>query len=276
MDNHALESLLMRLQPILPPKEVCDRLTVSIAGKGKANYTSGRGNFFRQQAAFTLVELLMVVAIISILAAMLMPMLAKARETARAAVCANQLKQGGLALMSYCDDNQGWLPFYEFWSRNVGGYLTEKKWEYNDGWNVPIFGFNDAYMASHVPVRTFMPCPSGTPGYANTYGGNYPSVFGKANLADATLGRSRKLSRVPIKNIVVSDAISSALYSPSFSSAYLQYLPGDSDHPYCNFSTIHNGRANSLFSDLHVATVQLDDWVNGTANDVWGPYPIRP
>ena len=61
--------------------------------------------------AFTLIELLVVVAIIAILAAMLMPALSRSREQARRAACQSQLRQCGLALAQYADDQGGQVPY---------------------------------------------------------------------------------------------------------------------------------------------------------------------
>ncbi len=70
---------------------------------------------------FTIIELLVVIVIITILAAILLPILARAREYARRSVCQSNMHQIGMATLLYADDHDGWLIGKGWMPRGAGG-----------------------------------------------------------------------------------------------------------------------------------------------------------
>lgn len=114
----------------------------------------------KKHKAFTLIEVLVVVAIIALLAGILMPSLANARMQARRSVCTTNLHQVGLAMMAYLQDNKDRMPYIS-WVPSTDPFprTTEEGTVY----------FADV-MKKHLKNPKVLQCPEDTPGKTNREG----------------------------------------------------------------------------------------------------------
>jgi prepilin-type N-terminal cleavage/methylation domain-containing protein/prepilin-type processing-associated H-X9-DG protein len=198
---------------------------------------------------FTLIELLVVIAIIAILAAMLFPVFARAREKARQISCISNLKQLNLAFMMYAQDYDEIMPMgvYPDW---------QTYWDTKVDWFGNVIG--DGLITPYARNQQIAACPSARgisadrpyTGYAYnvSYVGCNPAEGGQpAALAEITR---------PTKTVMLSD---SAIWSTFTNEVYGNNLLRSPAHPHFPWGdpgpTVHyrhNEAANAAYCDGHV------------------------
>jgi prepilin-type N-terminal cleavage/methylation domain-containing protein len=223
---------------------------------------------------FTLVELMLVIAMIAVLAAMLLPVLARAKEKARTTQCATNLRQWGLTYQMYAEDNEDFLP-----RRGQGVQVLAQINRPEDWFNaLPVyFGLtsfqqmisNNALPAAHS--QSVFICPT-----AENPGGTYFLPYGmNMNLCPWNLPVATKFSDVVQPTCVVAMADAPGQYASTYPSA----------QPY-NAVARHASRINLLFLAGQVQSFAgsyvgcgTDDpgladvrWLTGTASDASDHY----
>ncbi|MEO7717510.1 MAG: DUF1559 domain-containing protein [Capsulimonas sp.] len=230
--------------------------------------------------AFTLIELLVVIAVISIMAAILFPVFAKAREKGRQTACVSNEKQLGIAILAYTQDYDEMLPprtpFYEeySWKYEIAPYVKSTE----------IFKCPSNPSKGKEDYNTFLGLqPAGTPVYAPSYAANRgsgadgpfvdePPPPGEpltSHSASSIVHLGQIESPSQVIGIVESTAILTdfIVTDPRWASPDPTFFtePG-------NLFAGHTGRANFLFMDGHVkamkplATIDLSEGGSGQVN----------
>lgn len=223
--------------------------------------------------AFTLIELLTVVAIIGILAAILLPCVDSVRQSAKASTCASNLRQIATAIQTFAADNQGRFP-------GKGRVSSSASASWQDVINARVFGSGlganrpTLQRLGDTPNPGQIYCPSMEPfgdtaRYPRAYllnantvdsntGSNPPADWG--DLLDYQKGQPVNIFSVPARTLLVVESERSGDNAQPFSPLNQIVMDDGSSQPSWSansgsYAFRHRNRMNVLFVDGHIETL---------------------
>ena len=209
----------------------------------------------KETRGFTLIELLVVIAIIAILAAILFPVFAKARERAKQTSCLNNMKQIGIGLITYASDNDEVFPAERFNDGRIWKDAIQPGIKSTDVWacpsNIHAWDYGTSYPKKGDETGRF------PRSYA--YNG---TIFYSGGAA-VTKGIATSKFKSPSDTILIVES----RYPFADMPAYGGFTPdwALSSRQYCNtlnanqgaFQTHSSGMSNFIFADTHVQAYRL-------------------
>jgi prepilin-type processing-associated H-X9-DG protein/prepilin-type N-terminal cleavage/methylation domain-containing protein len=212
-----------------------------------------------QTAAFTLVEVLVVISIIGLLLAILIPSMARAREKARSVICRSNLTEWGRMMMMYTDENSGYLPYEDRGEEHLGRVC----WFDALDWS---------YSTTEAP-ESVKACPTvlrNDPEREESYRMN--SKLAEANQASEYYQPYRKLGRLrrPAQTVLLFDGDVGG-DQVSFKGRWR--LRND------DVNYRHNRATNFLFADWHVENLRQQEVGDKSLENtllIWQPEDMWP
>ena len=221
----------------------------------------------KTQRAFTLVELLVVIAVLAVLASLILPALARSKDSARRIQCVSNIRQLGLAAMMYWDDNAGQTFAYRGAYTN-GGDIFWFGWLERGGEGDRKFDPSQGALSRYTDARGLAICPAleyisarfklKATGAAYGYGVN-------RNLTGPTLTHVGRMSR-PTDTMVFADAAQVNTFQ----------APASPTNPLLEeFYYVHESERTAHFRHRQTATAVFGDGHVDRERAVSGSYDVN-
>jgi len=204
--------------------------------------------------AFTLIELLVTIVILGILIALFVPALGKARESARRAMCMNNLRQIGAAIIMYTDDHDFHFP--PPFTTRPDGVVLQHWYEFLDG--------------QYIDNQSIWFCPSFKEAQYGPFFFSYAYNYNLGDMTKEWRGRDINEIRSSSQCMMVADSFND--YGDPSSPFFAQCLMNQSSNNF-QIGNRHSGGANIVFVDCHVSWhLKTDIPMSGDEAILWWNY----